>query len=144
MSDKKVIAECSFREFYFSPFADQFVQRENGNYVFGAAGAKMVELPSEGSIYDNDTIFVFYRKSPQRWVKKLEVSDQQMAADCNVSLMGDGQTGDPESIIFDVGYSLFEFVLTDEMIKELRFAEQEKFIDEYFPGWNNYSYYPEV
>jgi hypothetical protein len=50
-------------------------------------------------------------------------------------------TGDLEALIFDVGYALFEFKLTDEMIKELRFADEEKFIDEYFPGWNNYSNY---
>jgi len=134
MSNRKVIAECSFREFYFSPFADQFVKKENDNYVFNADGTKMVEMPCEGSMYDNDAIFLFYKKGPQRWVKKLEVSDQQMAADCNVLLMGDGLTGDPEVIVFDVGYALFEFNLTDEMIKELRFAYEEN-IDDYFPNY---------
>lgn len=140
-NSRKVLAECSFREFYNSPFMDDFIRSENGQFVFGGEGAKMVEMPCEGSMYDNDVLYVFYRRAPQRWVRKLEVSEPQMAEDCVVSLEGDGLTGDPEAIMFDVGFDTFEFILTKDMIRELRAAEEDKFIDEYFPGWNSYSGY---
>lgn len=136
-NNRKVLVECSFRSFYFSEFADQFVKQDGDTYIFESPKAKMIEIRdrySGASVWDDDTMFIFYKKGPQRWVKKLEVSEQQISYGyCTVTLEGE-QADEPEFIVFDMGYDKFEFPLSEEMIKELKFVYEEK-IRDYFPDY---------
>ena len=129
-----VIAECSFREFNGSPFLEEFGKmNEDGSFVFETPGVKMV-LGIEEYDYGH-CISAFYRRSPSgRWIKKLEVSDDQLFDDCTVYLMGDNQTEDPEAILFDMGSTTFEYTLTNDMVRALRQAYEDS-IQDYFPNY---------
>ena len=135
---RRVFSECSFVDFIFSNFCDQFTKGDKGTYILEGDGTKIVEVHSdEDNAYCYgcfDVLYDFYKKGAQRWVKKLELSNDQARCDCEVTLEGDEY---PEVVVFDLTYDRFEFKLTEDMIKELKFVYEEN-IGDYFPNFPKY------
>ena len=133
------LGSCSFKEFINSGFCNDFITTDkDGNEVLETPGAKIVfsvEIDDEDMFGDN-YLHYFYKKGPQRWVKKLEASDQQLIDDCTVVLMGSKKDQSPESILFDFYYNSFEYPLTNEMIDAVKEAVEYKITD-YFPGYTD-------
>ena len=139
MSDRQVFCECSFTDLIFSDFYTQFEKNDGkGTHTLEGDGTKIVEIHSG---YEDtpfcygcfDVLYDFYKKGSQRWVKKLELSNDQARYDCEVTLEGDEY---PEVLVFDLTYDRFEFKLTEDMIKELKFVYEEN-IEDYFPNFPN-------
>jgi len=130
----RTLATSSFDEFYTSEFVSEFIDEDwtKGRCIFESPETKLVAEEQE-EMFDRFCIYSFYRKGSRRWVKKMEASNEQMMFDCEVSLMGEDKTGDPVSIVFDMGNDTFEFVLSQEMVKALRDAIEYDF-EGYYPN----------
>ena len=142
MSNRKIFSDCSFTELICSDFYNQFLKNDNkGCYTFEGDGTKLVEIHSgyEDSPYCYgcfDVLYVLYKKAAHRWVKKFELSNDEARYDTEIHLEGDEY---PEVLVFDLSYDSFEFKLTDDMIKELKFVYEEN-IDDYFPNYSKKSF----
>jgi len=130
---------CSFNEFWGSGFMYEYIsQDKDGNNSLATPGAKIIFGTVEDDLYGQDGLHTFYKKGSQRWVKKLEVSDQQLLDDCQVVLLGDNKYNKPESILFEFSHDSFEFPLTNHMIEEIEFAKENGDRD-FFPGYTDSS-----
>ena len=130
----KVLAECSFKEFVNSQFFDDYYSSDrDGRDVFCGDGAKIV-LCTEDCGY-GEYLHSFYKRSPSgKWMKKYDFSDQQLADDAIVYLMGNSLNGDADALLFEIGSADFEIVLTKDMISSLRWAYEDG-VDGYFPDF---------
>lgn len=108
--------ELSFKEFWQSSFVDECgTETDKNGWQLLSPESKIVDSSEEG-FYDQNYLVSFYKKGAQRWVKKMEKSDEQLADDCTVYLMGDNKTGRPTHFQIDCGNDSFDFILSDEQI----------------------------
>ena len=128
----RVLSNCSFREFDCSDFASEFIKEDDkGRMSFTSEISKLVFCTDECCF--GQYLHTFYDKGNKRWIKRLDLSDEQLFDDCMVYLMGDA-FDNPEEIVMEVGISLFRFPLSEDMKKSLN--ESRVFeIENYFPNW---------
>lgn len=136
----KILAECSFKEWLSSPFADDFIKKEKGGkLIFTTTKGRLVinaDYNRYGCPYHK-----FYVKSPGgRWMSRSWdiVSDEKLFTS-NVYLLAEQNSTEPYLIIFDVELTDYYygsgFYLTDEMKKALMEAYESGYKD-YFPDYN--------
>ncbi len=129
----KTLIECSFREFWQSSFCDEFCEENEVKIILKSPKSKIVEDISDSScMFGAVCLFQFYKKGADRWVKKAEVSDEEISDSGIVRLMGDNLTGDPCMISFDLGDQSFDFYLSEEQIHSLRNMQEYEGLEGYF------------
>ena len=133
----KVLSECGFGDFNTSDFLNEFIStssiKNRYQCSFITDNAKIV-FCNEDCEY-GDPLHTFYIKGPKKWVRRLDLSHEQLM-DSRVLLEGDDTTENPESIVFDLGQIAITFNLTEDMIKNLKLSIVYEWKD-YFPGWNS-------
>lgn len=119
----KILDEMSFEDFWCSPFVSDWIEDpypDDKRYTVSSVESKIVEENSSTSdelemFYDVPTIFKFYKKGPQKWIKKMELSGEQCMYDLSVTLYGDDK-GEPTHINFATSHESFDFVLEPAMV----------------------------
>lgn len=144
--DLTILAECSFREWESSPFADEFIKKEKGGkFVFSTDKDKLV-FDAEYCGYGNH-LHKFYIKTPAgRWInKRWDILSDEQLLDSNVFLLAEKNSTEPYCIVFEVNCGAMPdgkyFYLTDEMKRALMEAYEFGYED-YFPNYSVSNFQP--
>ena len=129
------ISTCSFKEFVNSGFAclNGDYDSKTGILTIANPGCKI----TVGTLYRGEVfsdLHSFYLRGPSgRWIKKMEISDEQALDDFEVQYFKGDESEGPGFIRFTNGNQKFDFYLTPSQIDTI--DEAIYFGDsDYFPG----------